>query len=488
MLLSCLSIFTLVSSTALAYDPAFKYQSLLTKNLSRGIYGNDDRKEYFELNEQVQAATRSIPALVFNDVLKRQNDAYIIQPIKTGDKYHLCPGEPFYNQPSAAYCSGFIIGPDQIATAGHCVVENIQTKKAYPVNGGCENIALVFDFRLNYQGDKPLRFPVQNVYHCKKVISRKFNSQLNQDFAVIQLDRPIKGRPVLSIRNNGSIQVGDSVTSIGYPLGMPIKVVGGATVRSNHEPSFFTTDLDTFHGNSGGPVLDTASLISGRPRVEGILVRGPEDLKLNTDQLCYETKICGVQDAMNRKCWGEQVSRIENINTVTKMVHVRPVQQLLEIRSRNQNIQLNDELKLDINVPESGYLTVLEINPQGQYTVLFPNKHAPDNRVDAGPMTLTNSPDWKIQITSGPFGHHQLYAILSNLPDNLYQQNKVHESQFFAAASAQNLSSLSRGAQAVPRLKQICIANPEQVNLCSDKPKVASTRVCYYQESNHECR
>lgn len=489
-LILCLMAFMMVCMVqpALAYDPVFKHQNLLTRSLARGIYGNDDRKEYFELNDQVQAATRSIPALIFKHKLTRIEDHYIIQANTVGAEYHLCSGEPHYLQPAAAYCSGFIIGNNQIATAGHCVVEDNKTQKPYPVNGGCENIAIVFDYRLNFKGENPLRIPEENVYHCKKVISRRFEENKHSDYAIIEVDRPLQDRPVLKLRSRGDVQIGASITTIGYPLGMPVKAVGGATVRSNDENNYFTTDLDTFHGNSGGPVLDTGSLISGEGIVEGILVRGPEDLQYNFDDECYETKICGVQDALHRKCWGEQVSRIKPLSQHNKMVHTRPAREDLSIKTRLTKVQLYEELKIDLYLPEAGYLTILEINPEGNYTVLFPNKHEQNNRVQAGPFTLTDSPEWKIQVTSGPFGYHQLYAVLSQFPDNLYQQNKSGNGEIFATASVHNLSKLSRGAQAMPRMRANCFDNPKAMDTCNDKPRVASTRVCYYQSSSAECR
>src|SRR5262249_38343194 len=37
-----------------------------------------------------------------------------------GDLQELCPGEPFADQPAAAFCSGVLVDWDLVLTAGHC--------------------------------------------------------------------------------------------------------------------------------------------------------------------------------------------------------------------------------------------------------------------------------------------------------------------------------------------------------------------------------
>ena len=41
-----------------------------------------------------------------------------------GDSNDLCQTERFRDQPIGAFCSGFLVAPDIIATAGHCVNAN----------------------------------------------------------------------------------------------------------------------------------------------------------------------------------------------------------------------------------------------------------------------------------------------------------------------------------------------------------------------------
>jgi hypothetical protein len=63
------------------------------------------------------------------------------------------------------------------------------------------------------------------------------------------------------------------LTSIGYPSGLPVKVAPNGTVRSvSAANGYFVTDLDTFAGSSGGPVINNETY-----KIEGILVRGGVD-------------------------------------------------------------------------------------------------------------------------------------------------------------------------------------------------------------------
>jgi len=60
--------------------------------------------------------------------------------------------------------------------------------------------------------------------------------------------------------------------TIGHPVGLPLKVSGGATVRSTSPKSYYITDIDAFGGNSGGPVFNARTKL-----IEGILVLGGQD-------------------------------------------------------------------------------------------------------------------------------------------------------------------------------------------------------------------
>ncbi|MCC7298325.1 MAG: ankyrin repeat domain-containing protein, partial [Bacteroidia bacterium] len=89
------------------------------------------------------------------------------------------------------------------------------------------------------------------------------------DYCVIRLNRRTDRKPY-KFRTGGAVTFDDMVAMIGSPSGLPLKVADSAHVTNNEDyTTSFLTDLDAFHGNSGGPVFNLYGFI------EGILVRGP---------------------------------------------------------------------------------------------------------------------------------------------------------------------------------------------------------------------
>jgi hypothetical protein len=139
-------------------------------------------------------------------------------------------------------------------------------------------------------------------------VNQELLSIKGTDHALIQLDRVVKGRTPLKYRSEGTAAVGDELVVIGHPMGLPTKIADGAKIRSNNHPHYFVATLDTFGGNSGSAVFNTATGI-----VEGILVRGETDYKFNRDKMCSEIFVCAEDE-----CRGEDVSRITSIIEVSK--------------------------------------------------------------------------------------------------------------------------------------------------------------------------
>src|SRR5690606_3981623 len=147
------------------------------------------------------------------------------------------------------------------ATAGHCV---------NPLS--LPSVRFVFGFRMIDADTAVTRFDPSQVYYGVEVVTGALDD-LAEDYAVIRVDRPITapGAIPLPLRQTGAVPVGTPVGIIGHPTGLPTKVTfGDATVvRNDASEPFFTTNIDTFRGNSGSPVINADTGI-----VEGILVRG----------------------------------------------------------------------------------------------------------------------------------------------------------------------------------------------------------------------
>ena len=255
------------------------------------IYGKDDRLEIYETCDKrhVQMA-KSTLALIDSSQVVNYKDLFEIQTLHFGQRYKLCPGEPFYDQGTAAFCSGFLVTPKIIITAGHCI----------PSQNRCDQASFVFGYGKYTPDHNPAIVHSDDVYNCEKLIQSE--EQGGNDYAIIQLDRRVVGRVPLLIRHEGTIALDSPLVVIGHPSGLPTKVAAGAKVRSVSE-FYFTSNLDTYGGNSGSPVFNNISGV-----VEGILIRGEIDYIFDSENNCRLSSHCS-----DGSCSGEDVTKITEI-------------------------------------------------------------------------------------------------------------------------------------------------------------------------------
>lgn len=274
---------------------------------ARVIYGEDNRVEVSEASPFQQKLARSAATMISKENLSRKFfgkfkvsqkatlRAYLERATSQG--LPVCRGERFVDQPTPGSCSGFLIAPDLVVTAGHCMDDE----------SACASNSWVFDFKVDPQSNKAgTSIKKEDVYNCKKVVSNFLNAATNLDYAVVQLDRPVKGREPLEINNQDKVKNFTKLVIIGSPSGLPLKVADGASVRDNEHPHFFNANLDSFQGNSGSGVFNAQT-----GAVEGILVRGEQDFSLNYLNRCIQTYKCS-----DIGCRGEDVTRITAIPEV----------------------------------------------------------------------------------------------------------------------------------------------------------------------------
>lgn len=226
------------------------------------IYGADDRIDlYQETDGQRQVWAASTCGLINASRLIAQPDGtYTLTPgayLRFG--LPACEDEPFGDQPTGPYCTGFMVGADLIATAGHCSLSSVY---------------FVFGFAMQDAHSPNLVFNANQVYQMAEVVSNSPSGA--SDHAIVRVDRPITapGARPFTIRREGSIAVGERIGVIGHPSGLPLKLAFGdqTAVRSGASETFFVANLDTYGGNSGSPVINADTGI-----LEGILVRGDTD-------------------------------------------------------------------------------------------------------------------------------------------------------------------------------------------------------------------
>ncbi len=262
------------------------------------IYGIDNRKDLFEVNDpQILQWADATAGMVFKNKFSQNSDGtFNIRTLPYGESYKLCSDEKFYDQKIATSCSAFLVQPDIILTAGHCVRTQIK----------CNKVSFVFGLSINHplQIDSFSRVPKSEIYNCQKIIKQQENGN-GADFAIIQLDRTVKDHTPLKLRLSGEVDIGTELTIIGHPLGLPTKVSNEAMV-SHNERKYFISNLDSFSGNSGAAVFN-----DNTGQVEGILVRGAHDHFYDKENRCLRTNVCEKVDPQMDECKGEHVSKIK---------------------------------------------------------------------------------------------------------------------------------------------------------------------------------
>ncbi len=252
-----------------------------------GIYGADDRRDIYEVQDkQIQELADSTAAMFPNDSIRNYGDGSIA--IKTeiiGEKYNFCPGERFADQPTGPDCSATLIGPDLLLTAGHCMGPR-----------DCGDYTFVFGYQMKSKDEFAEEYAAKDVYRCKQVLS--WNDSETVDYSLVRLDRKVEGRKPIELANQ-DIAKGENVFVIGYPSGLPAKYADNAKVKFQNY-GYFVANLDAFAGNSGSAVFSSTS-----KKIVGVLVRGGTDYKTDKQRQCKVAYRCA-----DEGCYGEEVTNI----------------------------------------------------------------------------------------------------------------------------------------------------------------------------------
>ncbi|WP_179345592.1 trypsin-like peptidase domain-containing protein [Winogradskyella ursingii] len=258
-LLLLLGIFS-YSVTAQDKEIEYPFAEPGTK-VSRGVFGADDRKEVKDAHgyeDFVRATAVMIPKdKIYGDEVYGWSLSDRLKSQFGTDKFD--DNVKYLDQPAIGSCTGFLIAPDMMVTAGHCI-NSMEDANSY---------VWVFDYtsESKFIDGMYLKFDPKNIYEVESIIASKLDDESKDDYAVLKLTRASERAPY-RFRTSGGVLKNGAINTIGSPTGLPLKFSTNAVVVDTSPNNWFKSNIDSFPGNSGGPVFDQNGFI------EGILVRG----------------------------------------------------------------------------------------------------------------------------------------------------------------------------------------------------------------------
>lgn len=210
-------------------------------------------------NEAIQQNSEAVFSIWNINQLKGKRGRYSFNTMPYHLHKNLHRSERFYNQEAGlgCACTGFLVAPKIVVTAGHCMSSVFDLR----------NMGFVVGFRADGISNQPPKaFSKDDVYMVKRLIHREYDIPYGNDFIVAELDRPVEGIKPLKIAKADAV-VGDQIYMVGHPNGLPLKFTGNGEVVGI-KSTYVTARLEAYGGNSGSPVFNA------QHEVIGILVRG----------------------------------------------------------------------------------------------------------------------------------------------------------------------------------------------------------------------
>lgn len=244
-----------------------------TASTAHLVFGDDDRQDAYQISDPgILGAMDAVAALVPETRLTQTATGWSAANNRThADRDQLCPGEAFADQLTVGVCSGVLVEPDLIATAGHCISD-------------CTDDFWVFDFAMQDATTARTELDADDVYECIDVVDIRYT--IRDDWALVRLDRPVVGRTPAPVRFAGTIPDDATLAMIGHPAGLPVKVVTDIPMVGNLARQFFSAAADVWRGSSGSAIFNTDTWV-----VEGIAARMPiEEYVWNGN--CNTTAVC----------------------------------------------------------------------------------------------------------------------------------------------------------------------------------------------------
>lgn len=196
----------------------------------------------------------------------------------------LCSDERFAQQDALGpnVCSGFLVAPDRIVTAGHCAPDESERNQR----------RIVFGLVATDDGRLPSTIEEDRVYRIASIAERRDDE--TADLAVLLLDRPVPTASARPLPIAPTQPFPDQpVSMVGYPAGLPAKIDACLDAEqpdchparvASVSATWFWSGLQAYGGNSGSPILN-AEL-----DVIGVLSSGETQYCVDPDMFCLRAR------------------------------------------------------------------------------------------------------------------------------------------------------------------------------------------------------
>jgi len=260
-------------------------------SMNKVIYGLDNREELSQ--SPFSYLNNSVASMVYKSArydYDEEISSFLSSDLTEYRAGKTCSDMRFREQTTLATCSGFLISDELLVTAGHCVLNYGQyANNTY--TGSCSQNFWIFNYGIDSIAKDEVIVSSDDVYNCDKIVDGAYTD--TKDYAIVKLGRKVVGKTPVKLNLNFDYTSEEEIFVVGNPSGLPTKISNKAQISDSSQKHFFTSNLDTFAGNSGSAIFNSSA------EVIGILVSGETDYVLDQERSCYMVNHC-VED--NGEC------------------------------------------------------------------------------------------------------------------------------------------------------------------------------------------